>query len=285
MIVVMGASGRVGGAALGSLAATGLRIRAISRTAREDARPNVEWAVVDANDVAALAAAFDGAEAIFVLKAVSPDTTDMFPGSAQLSTSIAKALSIADVPHAVALSSKGAQFDKCTAVAATLNVFEKALNAACRSMTFLRPAFFMGSWIPVELAASETGYFPPILEPPSKDIDTVSASDVGEIAARHPAIGNPGVVNITDPKRYCNDEAIHICSMLVGCETATALVLSSKVAAAHEAVGLSQSCTAAIAGMHQAINRHLIPFERAGTFITSRTTLLEVSPTALRDSS
>lgn len=282
MLVVMGASGRVGGAVLDALARSGIDVRAISRLARDEARSNVEWVVADAFDAASLATALEGAEAAFVLNSVSPVTTDIYREAAQLSDSVGQALTKAAVPYTVALSSQGAHLPAGTGVVGTLNGFERALSSTGREITFLRPAFFMESWVPLAQAAIETSYFPAFISPASKAIDAVSARDVGEIAAQHLMNPQSGIVSIAGPQRYSDEDAVSICAELSGRDIVAAPVPPSDVAAAHEAVGLSSCYATAVAEMYEAINGDRIPFEKVGRSVAGKTTLRDVLAAALR---
>jgi NAD(P)H dehydrogenase (quinone) len=276
MFVVMGGSGRVGGRVVEILARAQLPVRAISRQVRGESRPNVEWAVADAFDPESLATAFKGATSVFVLNAISPDVSDVHKEASRLSASISAALLKASPPHVVALSSQGAQMPTGTGVVTTLNGFEAALRDTGLDITYLRPAFFMESWVPLALSAAETGVFPAFLNPPEKAVDAVSALDVGRIAAELLLAREPGVINITGPMRYSDEDAARICSDLLDRDVVTVPIPASEVAAAHEAVGLSPSYASAIAEMYGAINADNIPFEEANRSVSGKTTLKEV---------
>lgn len=97
MIVIMGASGRVGGAVLDAVRGAGRAVRAISRRPRER-EDGVEWVVADATDPDALAGAFEGATAVFVLNAAPIDAEDVFAEADRLSASVAQALTRATIP-------------------------------------------------------------------------------------------------------------------------------------------------------------------------------------------
>lgn len=108
-ITIMGASGRVGGAVLETVAQeavalAGRPVRALCRNPPADAAPDgVEWRAVDALDSTALAAAFAGSTAVFVMNPVAPDAEDVDEQAGRLSASVAGALRAAAVPYAVAL--------------------------------------------------------------------------------------------------------------------------------------------------------------------------------------
>jgi NAD(P)H dehydrogenase (quinone) len=276
MIVIMGATGQVGGAVLAELSKTRRDLRAISRQPRES-RDGVEWVVADALDRDALAATFAGAEAVFVLNAAPPDASDVHAAAAALSDSIAGALATAAVPFGVALSSQGAHLAEGTGIVKTLHRFEQALRTArATQFTFLRPAYFMQSWVPLAQAALATGEMPAFLDPPSKAIDTVSAQDVGRLAAHALLAREPGILNVTGPDRCSDEDAARLLAELAGRPIAVASVPAAQVAAAHEAAGLGPSFAAGIAGLYEAINRDGLPFERDARTARGSSTLRDV---------
>lgn len=281
MFVIMGASGQVGGAALDHLVSQGRRVRAISRRP-QPARQNVEWVTADALDTSALAAAFKGAEAAFVLNAAPIDAADVYAEADKLSRSIASALTLAAVPHVVALSSQGAHLHSGTGIVRTLHRFEAELRKVPGTrFTFLRPAYFMETWLPLAQAAAATGEMPSFFTPASRRIDTVSGRDVGRIAAEQLLDPQPGIVNIAGPARFGDEDAAGILSELTKRPVALSPVPASAVAGAHEAVGLGASYAAGIAALYEALNRDGLPFEPQHRQVTGTATLREVLASAV----
>ena len=160
MFVVMGATGRVGGAVLQALVDAGEPVRALCRRPPESTVSGVEWVSVDALDQQALARAFQGASGALVMNPVAPDAGDVDEQAARLSGAVAGALRAARLPHAVALSSQGAHLPSGTGIVATLHGFETALRGAETEMTFLLPAYFLESWLPAAQIAAATGEMP-----------------------------------------------------------------------------------------------------------------------------
>ncbi|AUH64848.1 NmrA family NAD(P)-binding protein [Paracoccus zhejiangensis] len=275
MFVVMGASGRVGGAVLKALSEAGQPVRALCRTPRAEPVPGVDWVSVDALDQQALTRAFEGASAAFVMNPVAPDANDVDEQAARLSASVAGALRAARLPYAVALSSQGAHLPRGTGIVATLNGFETALRGAGLPMTFLRPAYFMESWLPAAMMAAGTGEMPAFLAPLDRAIDCVSAQDVGRAAAGYLMNPRPGIVNLTGPRRYSEADAAAILSRHSGRRVTALPVPGSDIAAAHEAAGLGASFSAGIAGMYAALNDTGIPFETEGAEWSHQPTTLE----------
>jgi len=83
MFVIMGVTGQVGGAALESLKHQGVPVRAVSRDPARAAGLGVETVRADASDTASLAAAFEGAEASFVMLVPPKQSEDVLAGYAR----------------------------------------------------------------------------------------------------------------------------------------------------------------------------------------------------------
>lgn len=275
MFAVMGASGRVGGAVLKALVAAGQPVRALCRAPRGEAMPGVDWVSVDALDQPALTRAFDGAGAGFVMNPVAPDAPDVEEQAGRLSVSVAGALRAARLPYAVALSSQGAHLAGGTGIVTTLYGFEAALRGIGTPITFLRPAYFMESWLPAAMIAAETGEMPAFLTPLDRAIDCVSAQDVGVAAAAFLQMPRPGIVNLTGPRRYSEADAAAILTRQSGVTVTATPVPGAAIAGIHEGAGLGPSFSAGIAAMYAALNGAGIPFETSGADWSAQPTPLE----------
>ncbi len=264
MITIMGASGRVGSAVLEVVSQSGHRVRALSRTPPPETRPNVEWHAVEATDCDALAAAFAGSDAVFVMNPIAAGAEDVTGQAARLSAAVAGALRQAGIGYAVALSSQGAHLAGGTGIVTTLHDFETELRRTPTQIAFLRPAMFMESWMPTAGIAVETGRMPAFLAPLDRAIDAVSAMDVGRVAGRLLLSPQPGIFNLTGPRRYSEQDAAAIVTRHTGRIILADPVPETEIAAFHMAAGLGASFSEGVAGMYVALNRDGIPFADEG---------------------
>lgn len=264
-ITIMGASGRVGGAALDAVAQAGHPVRALCRNPPTDTtRAGVKWWAVDAFDSAALAAAFAGSTAVFVMNPIAPDAEDVGEQAGRLSASVAGALRTAAVPYAVALSSQGAHLPAGTGIVGTLHGFETALRSTMIDMAILRPAYFMESWLPIAMIAAQTGQMPALLTPLDRAVDTVSARDVGTAAGRLLLSPQPGIYEVTGPRRYSESDAATILSRHLGRQITAKPVPGDEVTEFYRQAGFSASFSSGVAAMYAALNRGGIPFAGQG---------------------
>lgn len=153
MYVVTGASGRTGHAAAIRLLERGHQVRAVGRDPRKLAdleAQGAEIARADQSDPAALADAFRGAEAAYLV--IQPNYLSDHPGFAAFQDRAAGALTeavvAAGVPGVVALSSWGAQHPRGNGPVAGLHRFEQRLSTVSGlAVTYLRAGYFMENFL------------------------------------------------------------------------------------------------------------------------------------------
>ncbi|MCQ4043758.1 NAD(P)H-binding protein [Streptantibioticus rubrisoli] len=148
MYVVMGASGKTGGAVARELLDQGQRVRVVLRPGRgreEWVSRGAEVAHADVRDVDALGAAFAGARAVYVLNPPDYGSDDMLASARAVAAAYATALRAAG-SRVVALSSIGAQHAEGTGNIVTTHILEQAL--APLGASFVRAGNFMTNWLP-----------------------------------------------------------------------------------------------------------------------------------------
>lgn len=268
MIVMMGATGQVGSAALEALKPHGGRVRVIARNperARHLAADGVEIVRGEAGDTAGLAAAFAGADAAFVLLVPSMQAGDVLSESRATAQSIAAALRQARVPHVVALSSAGADLAEGNGIVRALHDFEQALAGVAPSLTLLRPGDFMENWAAMLPVAREAGVLPSAKVPLDAASETVSALDVGRTVAALLREPRPGrrIVNLAGPREYAPADAAAALSQLLGKPVMAVPSSRAETIAGLEAAGASADYAAKLADLSDAVNAGRMGF-RAG---------------------
>jgi uncharacterized protein YbjT (DUF2867 family) len=146
-IAVMGATGHVGTVLSESLLSKGHEVRALGRDARKLGALAAKGARTRPGaflDSTALAEAFAGAEAAFVMIPPSYGEGDFGSYQDRASDAIVKALQKSGVKKVVALSSVGAQHPKGTGPIAGLHRMELRLRqSGGPDVVLLRPSYFM----------------------------------------------------------------------------------------------------------------------------------------------
>jgi len=152
MIVVMGASGHTGGVVAEKLLAKGEKVRVVGREANRLERfskNGAQVATANATDASALAKAFSGADAAYVLIPPNVASDDPLGYSERVGNAIAAAVEQSRVPYVVLLSSIGAdKADKTGPVVGLHNLEQKLSAIPNLNALFLRAGYFMENLLP-----------------------------------------------------------------------------------------------------------------------------------------
>ena len=135
MILVLGATGKIGRALVPALLDTGAAVRALTRDpAKASVDPRAETVRGDLDDTAALPRLLDGVDRVFVL--TQGDTVER-------EHAVAEAAARAGVRHLVKLSTTGVHFGQDDPITRAHAEAELAIREAGPDWTVLRPGAFM----------------------------------------------------------------------------------------------------------------------------------------------
>jgi uncharacterized protein YbjT (DUF2867 family) len=183
MYVILGASGNTGSIIADTLLLRRKKVRVVGRDAerlQRFVRNGAEAFMADVNDAAALAKAFRGARAAYLLLPPITSREDQ----ERESDAIAKAVKESGLRYAVYLSSYGAQVPEGTGPVAGLHSSEQKLNAISGlNVLHLRAAYFMENNLAAVGMIHEMGIFGHALLPNLK-LPMIATRDVGDYAAQ-----------------------------------------------------------------------------------------------------
>jgi len=205
MFAITGITGQVGGQLAQRLLDDGLPVRAVLRDAAKAAAwtaRGCEVALAAMDDAAALAAAFDGAQAVFVLLPPVFDPSPGFVEARRYVAAVSSALRSSGVPRVVCLSTIGAESTEPNLLT-QLHLLEQALSDLPAAVAFLRAGWFVENVAWDIEGARATGVLPSTLQPPGRAIPMVATADVAQCAAtllREPVDGHR-VVELEGPVR------------------------------------------------------------------------------------
>jgi uncharacterized protein YbjT (DUF2867 family) len=185
MFAITGITGQVGGQLAARLLAAGLPVRAVVRDAAKGEpwrAKGCEVAVAEMHDAAALARAFRGATAVFVLLPPVFDPSPDFDETRRHVAALAEALSMARPERIVALSTIGAQAAEPNLLS-QLGVMEEALGGLGLPVSLLRAAWFIENLAWDVAPARATGVLASYLQPLDRPVAMVATADVAEAAA------------------------------------------------------------------------------------------------------
>ncbi len=219
MFAITGVTGNVGGELARNLLAAKRPVRAVVR----DARKGAEWAgfgcevaIADIEDVASLAAAFEGAEGVFVMVPPNFDPLPGFPEARRIAADLKAALEMARPGRVVYLSTIGAQAARENLLSQH-TIIENALREVALPITFFRPGWFIenAAW---QIVDAKKGVVPSFLQPLDRAVPMVSTIDIGRVAAaliQEKWTGHR-VVELEGPKRMTPNEFGEAFAKLLG---------------------------------------------------------------------
>jgi uncharacterized protein YbjT (DUF2867 family) len=194
MFVVMGANGNTGHVVARNLLARGEKVRVIGRNSahlQPLASKGAESFIADATDAGALARAFHGADAAYVMIPPNVSSTDPLGFSSRVSDAILSAIQKAGTKNVVALSSIGAELSSGSGPVVGLHNLEQKLNQVSNAnVLYLRAGYFMENTLPQVNLIRQMGS---VAGPVRADlkVSMIATRDIGAVAAEillHPAI-------------------------------------------------------------------------------------------------
>ncbi|MBN3722596.1 NmrA family NAD(P)-binding protein [Burkholderia sp. Ac-20379] len=223
MYAIVGAAGKVGYAAASALRQSGVPVRAVLRNASKAARLaeiGCEVAFADIQDSEALANAIAGANAVQVVVPLTPQAEDPAADLRRSIASLSAALQHARPPRTLAISDYGAYVDADIGMPSLFREFERQLARIGGDTLIVRSAEHMQNWARTVPAAIESGRLPTLLAPLDKVVPTISAPDLGTIAAalllRPEWQRGLAVCHAEGPRRYSANDVAAALSELSG---------------------------------------------------------------------
>jgi uncharacterized protein YbjT (DUF2867 family) len=181
MFLVIGITGKVGGATAMHLLAQGKKVRALVRDrtkAASWAEQGVELVDGDWNDAAALARALEGVDGAFVMLpavwAPSPD----FKEAKSVIANYVEALTKAPPPRIVALSSMGANRTSGLGMITALSLLEQGFRDLATPIAFVRAGGFFENFL-YGLHVAQGGTLPVYYNPTNRKSTMVATNDIG----------------------------------------------------------------------------------------------------------
>ena len=220
MYAITGITGQVGDVIGRALLAAKKQVRAVVRDAEKGkawANRGCEVALATIENASSLVAAFDGAEAVFVLVPPNFDPLPGFPEARAIGAALRSALETARPARVVYLSTIGAQASKPNLLTQH-TIIEQTLSDLPVATTFLRPAWFMENCRWDVAPARGQGVIPSFLQPLDKPVAMVATADIGKRAAallQEPWNGHR-VVELEGPHRVTPNEIAAAFTKLLG---------------------------------------------------------------------
>ena len=270
MYAITGITGRVGGAIAENLLAQGEKIRAIVRNPEKAASwrdRGAEIAIADVDDPNALAAAFEGADGVFVMIPPNFAPSPGFPETRKTLESFHTALAKALPRKAVYLSSIGAEQTSGLGLITSLHLLEQTLGDLPISHAFLRAGWFMENhaW-DVTTARSEGRIFSNLF-PLDRKFSLVATADIGKAGADVLRQEWTGIrrIEVGGPEQYSPNDIARALSSALGRAVEAVAVPREQWTEFFISQGMPQGRTEPRAEMVDAFNSGWIHFGVPGT--------------------
>lgn len=222
MYAITGATGNTGSVIAQKLLAQGEKVRVIGRDAGRLARfvsQGAQAFTADVTDAAKLAAAFDGATAVYAMIPPNLTAADVRVHQERVSDALASALQKAAVRKAVVLSSVGADKAERVGPVVGLHNLEQKLNAiAGLDAVYLRAGYFMENLLPQVGVIQNFGMMAGPIRP-DLGLPLIATRDIGAVAAE--LLLNPGFTGkqtreLLGQRDVSNTEATSIIGKAIG---------------------------------------------------------------------
>jgi NAD(P)H dehydrogenase (quinone) len=185
MYTITGITGKVGGILARKLLEAGQPVRAVVRDGTKGlvwANKGCEVAIAEMEDAKALAKAFAGSEAVFILPPPEFDPEPGYPEAQKVINSVATALKAARPDRVLCLSTIGADASENNLLTQH-TMMEEVLSGLSMPVTFLRPGWFLENSLWDIASARHEGVIRSFLIPADRPITMVATEDIGRIAA------------------------------------------------------------------------------------------------------
>ena len=257
MFLVMGITGKVGGAMARHLLAQGNKVRALVRDrakAASWADQGVELVDGDWNDAAAIKRALEGVEGAFVMLpavwAPSPD----FKEAKGVIANYVEALTKAPPPRVVALSSMGANRTSGLGMITALSLLEQAFRNLKLPTAYVRAGGFFENFL-YGLHVAQGGALPVYYNPTSRKSTMFATDDIGvEVATllSGPAWSGHRVIELGS--MVSADEVAAQLGEVMKLDVKAFAVPRAGWPAAFEQLGIPKGQTGAAEAMFEAVN-------------------------------
>ncbi|HEY4340895.1 MAG TPA: NmrA family NAD(P)-binding protein [Steroidobacteraceae bacterium] len=257
MFLVMGITGKVGGATATHLLAQGKKVRALVRDrakAASWAEQGVELVYGDWNDAVVIERALEGVVGAFVMLpavwAPSPD----FREAKSVIANYLEALTRVPVPRVVALSSMGANRTSGLGMITALSLLEQSLRGLTLPVAYVRAGGFFENFL-YGLQAAQGGALPVYYNPTDRKSTMVAANDIGaEVATLLSGPPWSGHRVIELGSMVSADEVAAQMGEVMNLDVKAFAVPRAAWPAAFEQLGIPKGHTGAAEAMFEAVN-------------------------------
>jgi len=282
MFTVFGATGNTGSVVANLLLDKGKRVRAVVRDPKKAEALRARGAELVTGDVTdrdTVVKALAGAEGAYLL--VPPDraSNDLVTYGRTVVDNYVAGLTQHKVPHAVMLSSVGAQVPSGTGLIVIAHYAETTLpKANSTKFTFVRAAYFMENLLANAYPIKHDGVLPVFGGGEGYPFSMVATRDIGDTAGAA-LLAPPAqteVIELQGPQQYSMNDAAAAASKIVGRPVTTKVLPFDAVVPTLAQVGLSPNVAGLFREMLEAFAKGHAGWEAKGRSVTGKVPLADV---------
>jgi uncharacterized protein YbjT (DUF2867 family) len=266
MFTVFGANGNTGSIVANRLLDAGKQVRVVARHADKldslRAR-GAEVFVADVTDAAQVSAALAGAEGAYLLLPPDNASSDLIGRARKIIAAYGAGLRAHRVPHAVFLSSVGAQVSAGTGPIVSTHIAEQELPASGTTFTFIRAAYFAENILGFAHPIKADGVLPVFGGGEGYPFPMVATRDIGELAAESLLSPSPAtrVLELSGPNDYSFTDAATAATAILGREVKAVALPIEQVVPTLTQFGFSANVAGLYREMIEAFGKGLATFE------------------------
>lgn len=266
MFVISGVTGNTGSVVAQTLIDQGQSVRVVVRSEEKGAAwkaRGAEVAVAEIMDTKAMTRALEGAKGAYFLLPPDLKNEDFLGESIKRAEAIVKAATSARLPHAVVLSSVGAQHNNNVGPISTIAKLEELFLAATIPLSAIRPGYFLENIKDLMPAVTHEGIYPSMIQPLDLKIDMVATKDIGLSvvdALLNPPVIAHRVIELKGASQYSAEDIASALSKSLNRNITAISVPQEAWVETFKQSGLSQQSAETMAEMHENINNGHIDF-------------------------
>lgn len=261
MYAVLGASGKIGREVVSALCGAGASVRALVHGPGSETVAGCDVVRCDVTDPRALSRALADVEAVHVIVPTGPPSGHVPAQMRRCIDSIAEAIADARPSRVLAVSDYGAHLPSGRGLPALFHEMETRFSGLAADLVVLRSAEHMENWARLIHRVAATSTLESMHHGIYKLFPTVSARDVGRIAAEILLEDWPRdrrVIHVEGPRRYAAIDVAAAFSSILEREIKTVALDRGVWEATLEQAGLSPPTAHEIAASFDACNAGLI---------------------------
>jgi len=279
MFTIFGATGNTGSVVARELLANGKQVRVVGRDAKKLAAfAGAEAIVGDVTDAALVAKALAGAEGAYLILPPDLGAKDLLAKNRGIADNYLAGLIAAKTPHAVVLSSIGAQHASGNGPIAGNHYEETSFpKATATKFTFLRAGAFMENILNNAHPMKTDGVLPVFGGGEGYPFPMVATQDIGETAAA--ALLSPPAatewIELSGPQDYSYSDAAAAASEVLGKPVKTVAVPFEAMVPTLMKYGFSENVAGLFREMTEGAQKGVLAFDK-GRRVQGKTPLVDV---------